>query len=471
VSHHAELAELDLPEFGLPTVQPVIPADTYRQRIAQLYTCAHKAGYNTLVVYGDREHSANLAYLTGYDPRFEEALLILNVDAQGQQKPILLVGNEGLGYTSISPIKDDLEIVLFQSFGLLGQDRSRSRSLADLLEAAGVVRGAQVGVAGWKYFSPLETSTPDVWLEVPAYITDTLRALTGTFDNVRNASAIFMDSSTGLRTINDADQLACFEFASTYTSQAVRDVVFGLRPGMSEFEAVQAMNINGLPLSCHVMLSAGPRASMGLPSPSLRRIERGDPFTTAYGIWGALTCRAGFVVKTAGELPPAIADYVERLVAPYFEAVAAWYEHLQIGVTGGELYRVIHERIGDPFFGVGLNPGHLIHLDEWVNSPICAGSGVRLRSGMALQVDVIPATGSPYFTTNIEDGIALADDDLRAAFADRYPEAWNRIQARRAFMENSLGIWLKPEVLPFSNIPAYLPPYLLAPRQAMRMVG
>ena len=31
-------------------------------------------GLDQLVVYADREHSANLSYLTGFDPRFEEAL-------------------------------------------------------------------------------------------------------------------------------------------------------------------------------------------------------------------------------------------------------------------------------------------------------------------------------------------------------------------------------------------------------------
>ncbi|MFN8447668.1 MAG: hypothetical protein U0521_03495 [Anaerolineae bacterium] len=87
---------------------------------------------------------------------------------------------------------------------------------------------------------------------------------------------------------------------------------------------------------------------------------------------------------------------------------------------------------------------------------------------MALQVDVIPATGTNYYTSNIEDGIALADEALRAAFAEQYPEAWGRIQARRAFMRDALGITLKPEVLPFSNIPAYLPPFVLSPRRAMR---
>jgi hypothetical protein len=113
----------------------------------------------------------------------------------------------------------------------------------------------------------------------------------------------------------------------------------------------------------------------------------------------------------------------------------------------------------------------LIHLDEWVDSPIYAGSTQPMQSGMALQVDVIPATGTAYFTSNIEDGIALADADLRQKFAAQYPEAWGRIQARRDFMQNALGITLKPEVLPFSNIPAYLPPYLLAPTRAMRVKG
>ena len=44
---------------------------------------------------------------------------------------------------------------------------------------------------------------------------------------------------------------------------------------------------------------------------------------------------------------------------------------------------------------------------------------------------------------------------------------------RRTFRiheEEVLGIQLKPEVLPFSNIPAYLPPFWLAPQQAMRLV-
>jgi hypothetical protein len=48
---------------------------------------------DALVVYADREHCANVAYLTGFDPRFEEALLLLS--SEGRRK--LLVGNECLG--------------------------------------------------------------------------------------------------------------------------------------------------------------------------------------------------------------------------------------------------------------------------------------------------------------------------------------------------------------------------------------
>ena len=56
-----------------------------------------------------------------------------------------------------------------------------------------------------------------------------------------------------------------------------------------------------------------------------------------------------------------------------------------------------------------------------------------------------------------------ADADLRARLAAEHPAVWARIQARRAFMQETLGIALKPEVLPFSAAPAYMPPAWLSP--------
>ncbi|MDQ2673571.1 MAG: hypothetical protein M3Y40_02850, partial [Chloroflexota bacterium] len=335
--------------------------------------------------------------------------------------------------------------------------------LADILAEEGIGPGTRVGAVGWKSYG-----RPDAH-DIPSYLIDAMRAQVGRGGSVENAVGLFIDPSDGLRIINEPEQLAAFEWASCQTSQGVRNLIHGLQPGMSERDAVALLGWNGWPLSCHLMLTAGERARLGLLSPGDRPIERGDPFTTAFGIWGALTCRAGFVVEEAMELPEHIRDYVDRLVGPYFAAIAEWYAAMHIGQTGGALFEIIERHLGDPFFGIFLNPGHQLHLDEWVNSPIFAGSTVELRSGMAFQVDVIPATGTPYFTTNIEDGIALADASLRHELADRYPDAWTRVQRRRAFMADQLGIELHPDVLPLSNLPALLPPFLLRPDRAMSL--
>ena len=101
-----------------------------------------------------------------------------------------------------------------------------------------------------------------------------------------------------------------------------------------------------------------------------------------------------------------------------------------------------------------------------MNTPIYPDSRECLRSGQALQIDIIPATGSDYASVNIEDGIALLDESGRAEFRDSFPEAWSRIEARRSFMSDVLGIRLKAEVLPFSNLTGYLPPFLLSPSVA-----
>ena len=453
----AKLTSVELPDFGMPESMPVLPSGLYAARLQRMRERAEASGYERLVVYADREHSANLAYLTGFDPRFEEAILI--VGPRGD--PALVVGNECYAMAGAAPLP--LRRHLFQEFSLPSQPRDRSRPLAEILGQEGIARGARIGVVGWKTYARPEMS------DVPAFLVDELRQIVGSAGAIENATALLIDAAEGLRVTSEIEQLAYFEWAACQTSQGLRKLVFGLRPGLTELEAVRFLEWNGTPLSCHLMLTAGPRARFGLLSPSDRKIQRGDPFTTAFGIWGALNCRAGFVAAGPAELPAGIGDYVDRLVAPYFEAIAEWYRALRVGVTGGVLYDVIRRRLGDPFFGVYLNPGHQLHLDEWLNSPVGPGSKVELRSGMALQVDVIPATGTDYFTTNIEDGVALADTSLRRAFATEYPAAWQRIEKRRRFMTDLLGIDLHPDVLPFSNIPAWLPPFLLAPGSAMTL--
>ena len=452
------LAEIALPDFGMPDTEPLLPADLHARRLEHLRAAMEERGYDHLLVWADREHSANLSYLSGFDPRFEEALLVVGTSGD----PAVLVGNECAGMAAAAPLP--MRVVMFQDFSLPGQARDASAPLPSILRDEGIRGGGRVGIVGWKTFASRET------IEVPAFLVDELRRAVGASGSVESATDLLIDPATGLRVVNEMEQLAAFEWAACQTSHGVRRVLTGLEPGMTERDCARLLAWSGTPLSCHLMLTAGPRARLGLLSPGDRPIERGDPFTIAYGIWGALNCRAGFVVEDAAELEEGTRDYVDRLVAPYFAAVAEWYGALHVGQSGGALQRIVDRHLGDPFFGVHLNPGHQLHLDEWVNSPVFPGSEVELRSGTALQCDIIPATGTPYFTTNIEDGVALADETLRAELAAAYPAAWTRIQARRGLMTDALGIDLHPDVLPLSNLAGHLPPFLLRPDRAMALI-
>ena len=457
-----DLASVSLPEFHLPETEPEIGKDEYESRLELARARAAGANLDCLLVYGDREHFANLAYLTGHDPRFEEALLVL---PSSGGKPSLILGNEGQGYSELSPV--DVERRLYQGFSLLGQKRDISPRLEPVLRECGVRRGNCVGLAGWKYATRLESDDPEHWLDVPAFIVDGLRALVGNPDLVINATAIFMNPVDGLRTTNSVDQLAAFEFGASHCSQAVRNAIEHVRPGMTELELGHTMRLNGLPLSAHLMLSSGPRARLGLPSPCSRVIQRGDPFMVALGLRGGLTARAGFVIAEQAELPPQSPDYLERLVKPYFAAAVAWYECVGIGVSGNEIQSVVEAALAGHDIGIALNPGHLIHLDEWVHSPVYPGSETCLRSGMLIQCDIIPVVESRYHTTNVEDTIALADQPLQDRLAKAYPELWQRVRSRRAFMQDTLGIQLNPDLLPFSNTAAMLQPFVLRPDLVM----
>jgi hypothetical protein len=456
------LAEIALPEFGIPETRPELDKAAYAARFTRFADAAKARGLDAVLLYADREHSANISYLTDFDPRFEEALLI---HVPGRT-PVIVTGPENQDRAASAKL--DVEVGLYPPLGLMGQDRTRTPPLADLLAGYGLKAGQKIGLVGWKYFGAFETATPDDWFDMPAYIVDTLRILVGPGGRLANATSILMNTLKGLRAINEIDQLAQLEFGAVIASEAVKRLVFGVRPGMREYEAASLMKLNGMQHSCHTMLSTGARAS-GLSSPSGKVIERGDAFTTAVGVWGSLTSRAGWAVSDADELPVDARDYLDRVAIPYFACVVEWYETVGIGVVGGDLDAMVRRHLGDPFFNLILNPGHLVgHIDEWMNTPVYPGSTERFVSGHAVQCDIIPAMGLPYFTINIEDGIALLDEKGRAELREKHPGVFSRIEARRAFMSDALGIRLKPEVLPFSNIPAYLPPYILSPGRALK---
>ena len=445
-----KIARVELPEFGAEAACPAIPLDVYRRRMADAVARMERDGLDCLVVYADREHFANMAFLTGFDPRFEEALLLL--DRRGHS--LLMVGNECMGYLPAPELK--IEVELFQEFSLMGQPRESSRPLRDILSGFGIGRGARVGCVGWKCYGAAGVS------DVPSYIVDAIRDLTGDGALVVNATGIFTNLADGLRIVCEPEQIAQFEHAATVTSGGIWRLLRRLREGIAEQELERHLDSAGLPLSCHRMISFGEKAGRGLSSPGHGRARLGDPYTTALGVTGSLTCRAGCIARGPEDLPAGTRDFYSAFASNYFDVVAAWYETVRVGATGGEVFSAVEARRDDRLFRLAVNPGHYIHLDEWVNSPFAPGSAAVLRSGAAVQMDIIPVSRGPFCCINAEDGIVLADAALRDGLARRWPALWQRVEERREFMEGVIGIRLHESVLPLGNIPAWLPPYALA---------
>jgi hypothetical protein len=451
---NVELGRPSLPSFGVPDARPAIAAAEYHARMSALEAAAPA---DRVVVYGDREHFANLAFLCGFDPRFEEALLLLGASRT------LVVGLEGKAYTTL--LAAELDVVVCPSLSLMGQERAGGPTLEAVLREAGMRAGERVAVVGWKAFEAREWPLPIPAIAAPAFLVDLLRHVAGR-EQVTDATLALTAPEDGLRSRSSAVQIAAFEWAAARASNAVRAIIEAARPGRQEQEAVAAMRYAGEPLSAHVMFSSGPEVAVGLRSPTARRLQVGDAVTTAVGLWGGLTCRAGMIGTGYGD-----GGFLDELALPYWHAVATWYETIALGVSGGDLHAAVMESLAGAGFGPALNPGHLIHLDEWVHSPVRPGSDERLASGMALQCDIIPTANGPAGAANCEDGLALADSELRGELARDHPDVWARIAARRAFMVDQLGLRLADEVLPLSNTPAWYPPFWLAPERAVVRTG
>ncbi len=441
-----ELRPVTIPDFGHIGHQPQIPAETYAARVAAAYS---RAGCDWLVVYADREHLGNIAFLTGFEPRFEEALFL----AGPRGERVLLTGNECESYAPVAGLPD-ITVLLAQSLSLPGQDRSTYPRLSDRLRDAGLKSGDSVGLVGWKYLEPFEDDEPHTAFFVPAAHVQAIRRAIGSGD-LRDVTTVLMHPANGLRAIIDADQIAAFEWSACRASDAVWRMVSGARPGDDQFLAASRMGYAGDPVNCHTMFSgAGPGEPLiGLRSPRTRKLAKGDAVTCAVGFWGALASRAG-LLDTEND------DFL-KVSAGYFDALCTWYETADIGVAGGDLHTAVVDKLAQAGLRSALNPGHLTGHEEWMHSPVRPGSTERIVSGMPFQVDVIPVPMPPGWGLNCEDAVTFANDALRTELAERHPATASRIEARCLFMRDELGVDVKANILPLSNTPLCLPPFWL----------
>jgi len=440
------LISLEWPEFGGPASAPVFNAEDFQQRLQRTRRAMDAAGLTHLLVYGDREHFANLLWLCGLDPRFEEALLVLGP----RDTPLLLTGIECQAYVNISPLygAGQLRQEHFLPFSLPNITRAETRGLAEILGEEGLAACARVGVAGWKA------------LDLPHYLMSEIAA---TGARTIDAAPLFIDAERGLRTRATAQEIAWLEYSNVLASEAMKRVLRGIRLGATDHELVALAGYNGVPQGCHWGLKTGAHR-VSLASPRGAVVERGQPLSGNVCYWGSNCCRAGWVVEGDGEVP----GYVREFAGPYFEAMGAWFAALDVGRPAGDLDAAIRTRLDAAAFGIKFAAGHLIHFEEWLNSPVWEGSEIPLHAGMVFQSDVIPGSARHY-STRMEDSYALVDAALEQELARDFPEVHARCLARRRFMRETLGLPVTDTTLPLSNLAGIVPPYLLRLDQVLAL--
>ena len=434
---------------------PEITGDDYQKRIETLWEMPQSQKYSTIIIYGDREHFSNITYFTGYDPRFEEALLVL----KRGERPAMLVGNEGMGYARKIPY--DIELILYQTFGLMGQPNDNSETLEKILKEKVGKDNTWIGLIGWKSYKE-ELFDLDVCVtDVPNYIVETLAAVVGR-NIIDNATDLLMDSGYGLRHHVSAKEIVQFEVQGTKISRGVYHTLKNLKEGMTEIEASALLEIDGEPECTHPNVNFGDEnVSLGLSSTTYSsKLEYGKSAGVGYGLRGSLVHKSGMYIRDLSDLPEDKKAFVEEVAKPYFASVVNWYEMMKIGTTYGEVYDMVENDLGFKKFNIILNPGHLIHTDEWTNSPFEKGNNLQIHSGLVLQCDYSVCFDDPYMPCHIEDGLAIGNEPLQKEIEKISPSCYQRIMKRKKFMKEVLNINLPEEVLPLSDLPGVCFPYM-----------
>lgn len=445
------------PERDCPLQQPELTDETILERKQKLLCAMRAHGWDQLIVYGDIEHGSNFEYLVGFLPRFEEALLLLD----GDGACTLVLGNENLNKGTKARVP--AMIVHAPQFSLPNQPCGEKLPLAEILRQAGVRQNAVIGLAGWKLFTNPNEDTEQM-SDVPGYILQALQKA-GVNSRFVNATGIFIGEN-GARTTNNANEAAHYEFAAALASDCVLDAMDLVEPGVPEWKLGEALQQRGQHTSIVTIAASGPRFIKGNMYPTSRTVKTGDPISLTVGYRGGSSSRCGVAVRDTNELPKEQQDYLQAVAMPYFAAYAAWMENIRIGMQGGEMFELIDTILPRSRYGWKLCPGHLTGEEEWMSSPIYENSKETLKSGMLLQIDIIPSVPS-YAGTCAESTVLLADEDLRSEIGSQYPELWQRVEHRRAYIHDELGIDVPEELLPMCSTVAYLRPCLLDHQKAL----
>ncbi len=432
---------------------------TMEKRYSSVMIKMKEEKIDTLIIYADKEHGQNFEYLTGFIPRFEEALLVLQMNGQNY----LLLGNENLKMASFSRIK--AEAVHVPYFSLPNQPMENELSLREIFKKTGVSSKSKIGLIGWKYFTS-RFEDNDQLFDIPFYIVSAIQDLVLKKEQVRNVSHLFISAEGGVRTKNNANEIAHYEFGACLASRNMLKAMDAIEAGKSEMEVGQYLSAYGQSNNVVMISATGDRFKNANLYPTDKKIMLGDKVSLTTGFSGGLSSRSGYAVESRNDLLKENSDYLEKVVIPYLKAYRTWLEEIHIGMTGGALYDLIEEILPKEKYGWHLNPGHLVANEEWMSSPFYQNSTIQLRSGMLFQIDIIPSVRG-YAGISAEEGVALADASLQTSIQASYPLLWERFTERRKYIQEILNIQISEEILPMSDIVGYCRPYLLDKERAM----
>lgn len=455
---NVELKKIAAPKKDCALCPVALSDATIEERKQKILNAMKARGLNQLIVYGDVEHGGNFEYLTGYFTRFEEALLMIRQD--GTMK--LVLGNENLNKAAKARIA--AEAVHVSLFSLPNQPNRTDKTLKELLEEAGVEAGQRTGLVGWKMFTSAKENNKTMF-DVPSYVVDAIKEILGDASLLSNEADLFIGEN-GVRTTNNANEIAHYEFGAALASDCVLDAMDKLAEGVPEMELGDALVRYGQHTGIVTIASSGPRFVKANMYPTDNTVKVGDPISLTVGYRGGSSSRAGVAVHTANELSEGTRDYIDRVAAPYFAAYVRWLEEIKIGMKGGALFDEIEAILPRKIYGWSLCPGHLTAEEEWMSSPIYEGSEETLKSGMIFQIDIIPSVAG-YPGVSAESTVVLADEALKQAIQAEYPKMWQRMQSRIAYLKDVLGVELSDDVLPMCGTVGYLRPFLLDHESAL----
>ncbi|MDR4950367.1 hypothetical protein [Neobacillus cucumis] len=158
-----------------------------------------------------------------------------------------------------------------------------------------------------------------------------------------NASSLFIDVSIGVRTTNNSNEIAHYEYGAKLASSSMLKALNAINVDIKESFLGNILNADGQPNNVVTIAATGKRFEYANFYPTNKRIKLGDPISLTTGYKGGLSSKLGLLLKMKNNFLLLKKDYIDKVAIPYYQAVVYWLENIKVGMSGGTLYKLIEE--------------------------------------------------------------------------------------------------------------------------------